>query len=152
MSGAGYSASGLQTTASTADTALTVASNAAIPNRNWITEFIIADIGTPADNVFIWTAQRCTALGTNTLVTATKLDPANRIAGALCGENHSAEPTFTSAEELIEFGLNARATFRWVASPGQELVTAATAANGIGWWTDHASATTNHRVTALWKE
>ena len=149
---ANYGAFGNNTLASSADTALTVAANASIPNRNYISEYIVGDEGTPADNVVLYTVQRCTALGTNTLVTATKLDIADRVAGALCGENHSAEPTYTSAEELAEFPLNTRATFRWVAGPGKELVTPATAASGLGWATLHASATTDYGVQAYWSE
>ena len=147
-----YGAFGNNTLASSADSALSVASNASIVNRNYIYEFIVGDEGTPADNVVLYTVQRCTALGTNTLVTASKLDEADKVAGALCGENHSAEPTYTSAEELAEFPLNTRATFRWVAAPGGELVSEAVAASGIGWSTLHASATTDYGVQAYWHE
>jgi len=149
---AGYTLSGIQTTASTADSALTLAEGATDLARIWITEFIIADIGTPADNVFIWTAQRATADGDGTAVVPTRLDLADAESDAVGVENHTTEPTFTSTEELFEFGLNARATFRWVASPGMEIVIPATANVGVGWWTDHASATTDHRVTAAFFE
>ena len=147
-----YSASGNQTLTTPADSALTVAANAAIPNRNRIYEIVIANEGTPADNLIVYTVQRCTALGTNTLVTATKMDQADRVAGALCGENHTVEPTYTAAEELLEIPLNARATFRWVAAPGSELVTPATAASGVGAWGVHASAVTDYRVGMMWEE
>ena len=147
-----YGAFGNNTLAAAADTALTVASNAAIVSRNYIYEYIVGDEGTPADNVVLYTVQRCTALGTNTLVTASKLDEADKVAGALCGENHTVEPTYTAAEELAEFALNTRATFRWVAAPGGELVSEAVAASGIGWATLHASATTDYGVQAYWME
>jgi len=147
-----YAAFGNQNLAATSITALTLASNATVAHRNYLHEYIIADEGTPADNVVLHTLQRCSALGTNTLVTATKLDPADRVAQALCGENHTAEPTYTAAEELAEFALNTRATFRWVAAPGSEIVTPATAANGVGWAALHASATTAWGVQALWAE
>jgi len=152
MPGAGYTASGIQTTASTADSALTIAEGATTLHRVWITEFLIADIGTPADNVFIWTVQRATADGDGTAVTPTRLDLADAEALSVCVENHTTEPTYTSTEELFEFGLNARATFRWVASPGMEIIIPATANVGVGFWTDHASATTDHRATAAWLE
>lgn len=147
-----YGAHGDQNLASASITALTVASNATTANRNRISEYMVADQGAPADNVVVHTLQRCTALGTNTLVTATKLDPADRVAQALCGENHTAAPTYTASEELAEFGLNTRATFRWVAAPGYEIVTPATAANGVGWSALHASATTLFGVQAYWEE
>jgi len=152
MAGARYSASGNQNLAAGALTCLTVAANAAIPNRNYIYELIFGNEGTPADHVSLWTVQRCTVLGTNTLVTATKLDMADRIAGALCGENHTVEPTYTANEELLEIPLNHRATFRWVAAPGSEIVTPGTAASGIGVWSLHAAATTLFRAVAVWVE
>jgi len=147
-----FGAFGNNTLASAADTALTVASNASIVNRNYVYEFIWGDEGTPADNVVLCTVQRCTALGTNTAVTSSKLDEADHVANALCGENHTGEPTYTSSEELAEFPLNTRALFRWVAAPGGELVTEAVAASGIGWNTLHASATTDYGIQAYWHE
>ena len=148
-----YSGSGNQNLATTAITVLTVGSNATTANRNRTYELLVADEGTPADNVVLHTFQRCTALGTSTAVTGTKLDPSDRAAQAAVGENHTAgEPTYTANEELLEFALNTRATFRWVAAPGGEIVTPATVANGWGAKALHASATTAWRVTALWEE
>lgn len=147
-----YSASGNQTLTTSAVTALTVGSNASTAQRNRIYELWIANEGTPADNLVIHTIQRCTALGTSTAVTASKLDLADRAAQAACGENHTVEPTYTSAEELLEVPLNTRATFRWVAAPGSEIVTPATVANGVGAKALHASATTDWRVGAMWTE
>jgi len=150
--GAGYSASGSQTLTTGAATALTVGSNATTANRNKIKELSFGNVGTPADNVVLHTVQRCSALGTSTLVTATKLDPADRVAQAAAGENHSAEPTYTAAEEVLEVPLNTRATYRWVAAPGSEIVTPATVASGVGAHSLHASATTDWRVGAIWEE
>lgn len=147
-----YTASGNQTMTSSLATALTVGSNASTANRNWIYEFTCGDEGTPADNKVLYTAQRCTALGTSTAVTPTLLDPADRAAQAACGENHTVEPTYTSSEEVFEFPLHTSALYRWVAVPGGEIITPATVGSGIGWGTLHASATTNYRVSASWIE
>jgi len=68
------------------------------------------------------------------------------------GENHTAEPTYTSTEELLEYPLNTRGTFRWVATPGSEIVTPATNDAGYGIVAFHASITTDYRATALWIE
>ena len=68
------------------------------------------------------------------------------------GENHTVEPTYTAAKELLEVPLNTRATFRWAAAPGSELVIPATNDAGIGWVCFHASATTDYRVTAMHEE
>lgn len=110
------------------------------------------NVGTPADQVSVITVQRVTAPGTATSVTPTRLDLADREAQAVAGENHSSEPTYTSTEELMEVPLNHRATFRWVAAPGSEIVCPATSGDGIGVHSLHASATTDWRVTALWLE
>lgn len=149
---AGYSASGSQTLTTTATTALTVGSNATTAQRNRFIELWFGNVGTPADLVSIQVVQRCTALGTGTLVTATKLDPADRVAQAAAAENHTVEPTFTSAEELLEIPLNHRGTYRWVAAPKSEILTPATVANGIGFTCLHASAVTDWRVGAIWEE
>lgn len=152
MSGPKYQAFGNNTLASAQDTCLTVIGNASTPRRAWTYELIFADEGTPADNVLLWTVQRATAEGTATEVVPTRLDIADAEASANVGENHSAEPTYTSTEELLEFSLNTRATFRWVAAPGGELIAPATASAGWGAGTLHASATTDVGVQASWLE
>ena len=151
-----YSASGTQTLQATDDastdaTALTIAAQSTA-HRNWIYEIWFGNTGTPADQVSVITVQRVTAPGTATSVTPTRLDLADREAQAVAGENHSSEPTYTSTEELMEVPLNHRATFRWVAAPGSEIVCPATSGDGIGVHSLHASATTDWRVTALWLE
>ena len=147
-----YSASGSNTLAATPDTALSIVGITATLRRSWIYEFILGNVGTPADVVLNHTLQRCSAEGTATEVVPTRLDLAEAESGMNVGENHTAEPTYTSTEELLEFPLNARATFRWVAAPGSEIVTPATNDAGVGWYAGHASATTDYRVTALWTE
>lgn len=147
-----YSASGNQTLTTGAATALTIGSNGTTAQRNRIYELWIANEGTPADNLVVHTVQRCTALGTSTAVTPTKLDPADRAAQAAVGENHTVEPTYTANEEVLEVPLNTRATYRWVAAPGSEIVTPATVASGVGAKALHASATTDWRVGGMWQE
>ena len=152
MAGARYTASGSQTLAATLDTTIHVASNGTTAHRTWIYDFQIGDVGTPADNVVVYTAQRMTAVGTHTDVTPTLVDLADRAAQADVGENHTAEPTYTASEEVWEMGLNTRAAYRWVAPPGGEFVTPATTGDGIGWGGVHASATTDNRITVAWVE
>ena len=126
-----FSASGNQNLSSSTITALTILANASTANRTWINEFIIADEGTPADNVVLHTVARATAEGTATEVVPTRMDVADREAQSNVGENHSGEPTYTSTEEVLEFALNTRATFRWVAAPDSEIIVPATNNNGI---------------------
>ena len=151
--GAGYKAYGTNTLASSPDTALTVIGNASAARRHWIDEIIIGILGTPSDNNSDWVAQRCTVEGTATGVTPTKDDPADIGATANVGENHTVEPTYTSAEELLELPMNHRGTFRWVApSPIRRLVTPATTNAGVGVKTGHASATVDYGVQMAWEE
>ena len=148
-----YVASGNQNLTTTAITALHISSLATTEIcRSRTYDILIADEGTPADNVALHTIQRITAIGTNTAVVPTKLDIADRVALMLAGENHTVEPTYTAAEELLEVALNTRATFRWVAAPGGEIVTPAVSASGWGAKSLHASATTAWRVTAYFEE
>jgi hypothetical protein len=147
-----YSASGSQTLTTSATTALGITSNTSTVQRNWIYELTFGNVGTPADQVSIIVVQRSTAPGTATGVTPTLMDLADRAAQAVAGENHTSEPTYTSNTEVLEIPLNHRATFRWVAAPGSEIVCPATSGDGIGVHSLHASATTDWRAVALWIE
>ena len=147
-----YTASGSQTLTTSATTALEIHAVTASLRRAFISEFVIANVGTPADNVVLHTAMRTTAAGTATAVTPTRLDLADSESDTVAGENHSGEPTYTATEEVFEIGLNTRATFRWVSAPGYEIVIPATNVAGVGWRSLHASAPTDWRVTAAWAE
>ena len=149
-----YSASGSQNlpASSSAITALTIASQSTV-HRNIIYDIVIANVGSPADLVTLHTIQRITNPGTaGSAVTPSLLDIADRASQSAVGENHSSEPTYTSATELLEIPLNHRATFRWVAAPGGELITPATNNAGIGAKAVHASADTEWRVGCMWEE
>ena len=149
-----YSASGSQNlpASSTPITALTIASQSTV-HRNIIYDITIANVGAPADLVTLHTIQRITAVGTaGSAVTPSLLDIADRASQSAVGENHSSEPTYTSATELLEIPLNHRATFRWVAAPGGEIITPATNNAGIGAKAAHASASTEWRVGCMWEE
>ena len=148
-----YSASGNNTLTSTpGDSVLSLVGITATLRRSWTYELIFGNEGTPADNVLNWTFQRCTAEGSATEVIPTRLDLADAESDMNVGENHSTEPTYTSTEELLEFPLNTRGTFRWVAAPGSEIITPATNEAGYGIVAFHASAVTDYRATALWSE
>ena len=148
-----YSASGSQNLSSSAITALTIASQSTV-HRNIIYDIVIANVVSPADLVTLHTIQRITNpnAANCTAVTPSLLDLADRAAQSACGENHTAEPTYTSNQELMELPLNHRATFRWVAAPGGELITPATNNAGIGAKAVHASADTEWRVGCMWEE
>jgi hypothetical protein len=107
-----------------------ITSTAAI--RPVIYDFLIGSVATPADNAGEYFLQRFTAAGTSTAFTAAKVDPGDPAATAICGVNHSVEPTYTANDVGLRIAVNQRATFRWVAAPGSELKMPATAANGFG--------------------
>ena len=127
-------------TAGTTTSLGTIGADATRPRRGKFYDIVIGSEATPADNPFRWVFQRCTALGTSTAVTPQALDPADAATESDAGENHTVEPTFTAGAILLAIPLNQRATFRWVAAPGGELVYPATASNGIGIQTPTASA------------
>lgn len=148
-----YSASGNNTLTSTpGDTCLSLVGITATLRRSYTYELIMGNEGTPADNVLNWVVQRATAEGTATEVVPTRLDLADAESDMNVGENHTGEPTYTATEEILEFPLNTRATFRWVAAPGSEIITPSTNEAGYGIVAFHAAATTDYRATALWTE
>jgi len=112
-------------------TALVLVATAAV--RPTIYDFSVGTSGTPADNSSQWQLQRFSAQGTSTAVVPAALDSGDPTATSLAGQNNTVEPTYTA--NTVVFGpldLNMRATFRWVAAPGGELICPATAASGIG--------------------
>ena len=154
-----YTASGTQTLQTTDDastdaTALTIAAQSTV-HRNSIYEIWFGNIGAPADLVSVYTVSRITAATTTaagTTVTPGPIDMADRASQSKCLENCTTEPTYTANQELLEVPLNHRATFRWVAAPGGELITPATNNFGVGFKAIHASATTDFRMGAMWEE
>ena len=146
-----YSASGSQTLTTSAVTPLGLAAQSTAP-RSMVYEMWFGNIGAPADLVTVHTVQRTTTDGSGTGVTPTAIDMADRASQCTVLENHTSEPTYTSNTQVLEIPLNHRATFRWVAAPGGEIVTPATDNNGIGFTALHASATTDWRGGAMWEE
>lgn len=131
-----------QRTASTTATLGSMTADSTRPRRLKAYDMVFGSEATPADAAILWTIRRCTAAGTSTGVTPQNLDPADATTEYDAGENHTIEPTYTAGAILLNIALNQRATFRWVAAPGGELVFPATAANGFGIETDTISTGT----------
>ena len=147
-----YQARGDQTLTTSDTTALTVGSNASTACRTRVYEYTLG-VNTPADSAIIWNIQRVSALGTSTAVTPGPIDAGSRAAQAAVGANHTVEPTLVSTSEALQdMYLNARATWRWVAPPGGELVHAATVGAGWAFQARHASRTDDIGVNAWWSE
>lgn len=145
------------TMARTASTSLSVGALTAAasnPRRYKLLETTFgAAEATPADNAFVWEFQRCTTAGTaGSAVTPGSIDPGDTVAATtVCGQAHSADPTLTANQVLESIGLNQRATFRWVAIPGYEIVVPATASNGLAFRTPTSSAVAC-RIRATFQE
>ncbi len=98
-----------------------------------IYDCVVGSAATPADQAAEYTLNRFTVAGTTTALAATALDPDDPASLTTPGQpSITGEPTYTADAILLAFSVNQRATFRWVAAPGGELVAPAVAANGIG--------------------
>src|SRR3990167_5376670 len=144
-----YIAVGSQTLTTSRSTALSIAANATTAHRCRFYEFWWANL-TPADAVTRHLVELITAVGTSTAVTPRPVDTADRAAQAQCGQNHTVEPTYTASSSRLDIPLNHRATMRWVAYPGSELVTPATASSGLALSALHATATSDWVAGAMW--
>jgi hypothetical protein len=102
-------------------------------------DLLVGTNGTPADNSMEWTVQRMTAGSTQTYTgivssRANALDPADASMAAMAYINSSAETgtqAFTAGTNPLYVGVNQRASYRWVAAPGSEIVIAAVSSNGL---------------------
>jgi hypothetical protein len=127
-------------TASASHTAFAIQAPASNMRRAEIYDIIHGSEAAAADNPFLYLWQRTTTAGTNTAVTPLPLDPADTACVTVAGDAFSAEPTYTAGAVALRIPLNQRATFRWLAAPGGEIVIPATASNGLGCQTPTASA------------
>lgn len=126
-----YSATGLQdvATVSPGDSALSIQSTTG--DRPEIYDLLFSQGSAPADTVIKWLVRRFdTADGTGTAVVPVALDAGAPASGLVAQEDHTVEPTVVAATEFLDFDLNQRATFRWVAAPGGEIKLAAVATEG----------------------
>lgn len=99
--------------------------------RGKIYDIQVSADGTMEDDTVLWDIKRFTVAPTDTTVTPRPLDPASPAAIISdCGENGGTTGTITTNSELIRLAVHVRATYRWVAVPGGELVIIAST-NGI---------------------
>lgn len=119
-----------QNLTTTYKTLVSVVSSATV-RRTIVYELIVAADGTPADNTVIFDVSRQTAAGTSTSVTPLSIDSADAAAVTTCTANSTVEPTITASSSVWNVASNQRATYRWVATPGCELIGPATSAAGF---------------------
>lgn len=144
-----YASTGNQATTSTSDKhMLEVLGGTGVVCK--IYDLMVGADGTPADNALVYSVHKLTAGGTATAVTPEPLDAIAALAAeASAAENHTVEPT-TGGIPLIELPINQRASYRWVAAPGGEFISALAAGDGYGFsvrsaaYTGAAKASVHH--------
>lgn len=108
---------------------------------------------TAADAMFEYLLQRLTGAGTATSVTPEPVDPADPAAECTVGANHTAEPTYTSGDKLVELSQHQRGTARWQAyDDDARIVVPATSNNGVGLQMRIATGTPEARAHFAWLE
>jgi hypothetical protein len=101
------------------------------PRRVKLYDVLIGTNGTPADNFVEWDISRITVASTTTAATPTALDPADATSLTTATVNSSTFGTITANSNVFYIGVNQRASYRWVAAPGGELVSPATSSAGF---------------------
>lgn len=148
---ANYGASA-KAVSSVADTGYVAVTSPATTMRPKVYDVLVGS-ATTADAANTWAMKRCTTNGgTPAAYTELKLDPDSAAPGAVGTVSWATDPVDTADSELLTFGLNQRATFRWVAAPGGELIGPATDVNGLFFLSVTTTAAANHDVTVHWSE
>ena len=101
------------------------------PRRIKIYDVLVGTNGTPADNFIEFDISRVTTNSTATSATPQPLDQADATSLTTCMVNSSTHGTITANSNLFYEGINQRASYRWVAAPGGELVSPATSSAGF---------------------
>lgn len=109
---------------------LGLGSSSTVLKRGKVYDLLIGTNGTPADNAIEWDISRVTATSTSTLITPQPLDMADAAAVSVVTANSTTSGTI-SVQNLFYIGVNQRASYRWVAAPGSELVWPATSSAGL---------------------
>lgn len=107
--------------------------------RGKVYDVLIGTNGTPADNAMEFDIIRTTNVGSSmvwlgslsSISSALSLDLADPGCSSYVLINSSAETNITVTSEVFYVGINQRASYRWVAAPGSELVWPATSSAGL---------------------
>lgn len=142
-----------QTAAGTTLVLLNLTGSAAI--RPAVYQYTIGCDATPADLAGEFNLMRTTTAGAGgTALNRNTTDPLTVAATATAnGGTFTSAPTVTANSDLLQVGLNQRATFSWTcAYPGRELIAAASANNGIASYCRNHGGTPNMNMTLSWFE
>lgn len=114
---------------------------AANPRRFKLYDFIIGSDAAPADNPYLWEVYKRTGAATaGSAPTIYALDQSDSIASTLVVNQAPTTNGAGGTTPMWGVPLNQRASFRWVASPGSEFISPATASNGFAFATPTSSA------------
>lgn len=141
-------------TAAGSDLGIIVLNNGATV-RAVLYELILGTDSAPADFAGEFVVNRSTTSGVGgSALTEVPLDSLTvaPTTAATGGTFATTQPVDTAASELLMIGLNQRATFRWVAAPGGELIGIAAANNGLFLRSVAHGATPNVNATMHWWE
>jgi hypothetical protein len=108
--------------------------NAASSMRRFqIYDLMFGSDATPGDTALLWSVGRQSAAATGGTAPAINTLDAGDVLAATVVPNQSptTNGTHVATSTLLSVPLNQRATFRWVAAPGSELVSPVTASNGF---------------------
>lgn len=144
-----------QDTNTAATTQLYVVNQATTPVNLILYEFMLGSDATPADQASEYVIRYVTdenATPGGTSLTPRPLRREDRAALATSIEAPTGEPTYTGTVNLLMIGLNQRATFRWVAAPGSEFISADAEDEGFSLFTVGTSSAHNVNVTFLYEE
>jgi hypothetical protein len=145
-----YSVAGANASQAAPATIITLIGSTAIRPRCY--DIDIGSSQTPADQAMLIVFSRTTTTGTaGSNPTPMPLDPADIAAVCTAGQAHSSEPTY-AATNLLNFGMNQRASYRWVAAPDSEFVGSATASNCLALKIGTSTATLVMQATLLYFE
>lgn len=123
-------------------------------SRAKIYDILVGCAATPADLATRFRVGRTTAVGTEgSGFTPVNLDPGGPVSQSDFGVGaFSVEPTKTANADLLGFSINQRATFRWIAAPGGELILPATQNAGACLESVASGGTTAHEACIFFEE
>lgn len=123
-------------------------------SRARIYDLLLGCSQTPADAATRFAIRRTTGVGTEgSGFTPVNLDPGGPAGQSDAGVGaFSAEPTKTANSYLLEISMNQRASVRWVAAPGSELILPVTQNNGACVNSEASTVTTGHEACLLFEE
>lgn len=128
-------------------------------SRAKVYDILVGTNGTPADNAMMFCMQRATAGSTPTFAGMASsvnqsLDQADAVSAMAIWSNSSIETayTYTATNMPWYVGVNQRASYRWVAAPGSEIVCPATSSAGLGLRVRSPAYTGTATGALMWSE